>query len=80
MATQQDVNTALSAAATEALVDQVTGKKFYMSKTFWANIVLAAAIFAQMKYGFVFAPEIQALALTGINLALRKITKEPVTW
>lgn len=80
MVTKQDVNTAVSAAATEALVGQVTGKKFYLSKTFWVNVVCAAALGLQMRYGFVFGPELQALALTAVNLGLRKITSEPVVW
>jgi len=75
-----DVNSAIAAAASDALVSQVTGKKFYLSKTFWVNVVCAAALGLQMRYGFVIGAELQALALTAINLGLRKITKEPVTW
>ena len=75
-----DVNSAIAAAASEALVSQVTGKKFYLSKTFWVNVVCAAALGLQMKYGFVIGAELQALALTAINLGLRKITNQPVTW
>ena len=75
-----DVNSAIAAAASEALVSQVTGKKFYLSKTFWVNVVCAAALGLQMRYGFVIGAELQALALTAINLGLRKITNEPVTW
>ena len=48
-----DVNSAIAAAASEALVSQVTGKKFYLSKTFWVNVVCAAALGLQMRYGFV---------------------------
>ena len=75
-----DVNSAIAAAASEALVSQVTGKKFYLSKTFWVNVVCAAALGLQMRYGFVIGAELQALALTVINLGLRKITNQPVTW
>jgi len=75
-----DVNSAITAAASEALVSQVTGKKFYLSKTFWVNVVCAAALGLQMRYGFVIGAELQALALTAINLGLRKITNQPVTW
>jgi hypothetical protein len=75
-----DVNSAIAAAASEALVSQVTGKKFYLSKTFWVNVVCAAALGLQMRYGFVIGAELQALALTAINLGLRKITNQPVTW
>ena len=75
-----DVNSSIAAAASDALVSQVTGKKFYLSKTFWVNIVCAAALGLQMRYGFVIGAELQALALTAINLGLRKITNQPVTW
>jgi hypothetical protein len=75
-----EVNSAIAAAASEALVSQVTGKKFYLSKTFWVNVVCAAALGLQMRYGFVIGAELQALALTAINLGLRKITNQPVTW
>jgi hypothetical protein len=75
-----DVNSAIAAAASEALVSQVTGKKFYLSKTFWVNVVCAAALGLQMRYGFVIGAELQALALTAINLGLRKITNQPVIW
>ena len=75
-----DINTAISAATSEALVSQVTGKKFYLSKTFWVNVLCAAALGAQMKFGFVIGAELQALALTGINLFLRKLTNQPVVW
>jgi hypothetical protein len=75
-----DVNSAIAAAASDALVSQVTGKKFYLSKTFWVNVVCAAALGFQMRYGFVIGAELQALALTAINLGLRKITNQPVTW
>ena len=75
-----DINTAISAATSEALVSQMTGKKFYLSRTFWVNIVCAAALGLQMRYGFVIGAELQALALTAINLGLRKITNQPVTW
>ena len=75
-----NVNSAIAAAASDALVSQVTGKKFYLSKTFWVNVICAAALGLQMKYGFVIGAELQALALTAINLGLRKITNQPVTW
>jgi CRISPR/Cas system-associated exonuclease Cas4 (RecB family) len=63
-----------------AVEETVAGKKFWMSKTFWANAIMAGAVLVQTKYGFVVSLEIQALVISGVNLALRKITKEPVTW
>ena len=76
----KEMNEKLSAAASEAVVAQMTGKKWYLSKTFWANVIAGVAVGAQMKFGFVLTPEIQMLVLAGLNVALRKITKEPVVW
>lgn len=73
-------NENLNAAVSEAVIGQMTGKKWYESKTFWANLVMAGAVAIQSKYGFVVGPELQALFITGVNMLLRKITKQPVVW
>ena len=70
----------LQNALNEAVSSQLTGKKWYESKTFWANLVMAGAVAIQSKYGFVVGPELQALFITGVNMLLRKITKQPVVW
>lgn len=78
--TNKITNPALTAAVAELAVSQMTGKKFYKSKTFWANIVMAGAVAVQAKFGFVVGPELQAFAITGINLVLRKLSKEEIVW
>jgi hypothetical protein len=70
-----DLSTAVDSAAVQAIVD----KKFWQSKTFWANVILAGAILLQMKTGFLISPDLQGLAITGINLVLRKFTSGAVT-
>lgn len=55
-------------------------KPWYHSKTVWVNFIAAGTLIAQANYGFLITPEIQALALTGINLLLRAVTKEEITW
>lgn len=70
----------LQAAVQSAVVDAVVGKKFYQSKTFWTNVLAAVAFAAQSKFGFVVGPEIQAVGLSVLNIALRKITNGPVVW
>jgi len=70
----------VDSAVTSALQAELEGKKFWVSKTFWANILAAAALGLQFKWGFIVGPEYQALALTFINLALRKITRQPIVW
>jgi hypothetical protein len=56
-------------------------KKWYVSKTLWANLIAAVVLIGQgVNQNFVIAPEYQAMILTGINFLLRLITKENVTW
>lgn len=78
----QDVQTtaATSAIVNEVVLSSVQGKKWYLSKTIWANVVMIVAIMLQTNYGFIVSLELQALALAGINLGLRKITDLPLTW
>jgi hypothetical protein len=80
MATKPTMNDNLNAAVTEAIADQITGKKWYYSKTFWTNIVAGLAVVAQASYGFVLPVEYQMLALSFINMGLRKISTGEVTW
>ena len=55
-------------------------KKWYVSKTFWANFLALVAFIVQGQYGFVISLEWQAMGLTALNFVLRAITKEPVSW
>ena len=73
-------NQKISEAITEAVEGEITGKKWYYSKTFWANILAGLAVIAQTSYGFVIPVEYQMLALSFVNMGLRKITKGEVTW
>jgi hypothetical protein len=54
--------------------------KFYVSKTFWANVIAAIAIFVMAQTGYQITPEETGVALAIINVALRAITKEPIEW
>lgn len=54
-------------------------KKWYQSKTIWANLIAAIAFFAQAEYGFIIAPELQAIALTVINGVLRMVTTKAIS-
>jgi hypothetical protein len=80
MATKPTMNENLTAAVTEVVEGQITGKKWYYSKTFWANILAGVAVIAQVSYGFVFPVEYQMLGLSLINMGLRKISSGEVTW
>ena len=73
-------NKDLDAAVVEALTSEMTGKKWYFSKTFWANVIAGLTVTAQIKYGFIIDPSYQMLGMTFVNIVLRKITKEEVVW
>lgn len=70
----------IKTAATEAVNAQLSGKPFYESKTLWINIIAIIGMFIQMRYGFALSSEIQTLALSLMNLILRAITKDSITW
>jgi hypothetical protein len=58
------------------VVGEVTGKKWYQSKTLWTNIVASGILAAELKWGFPLSPIYQMFALAGINIALRFVTKQ----
>lgn len=75
-----EASTPTNAALVEVIEGQITGKKWWLSKTFWTNVIMSGAVALQMKYGFIIGPELQSFAIMGVNLALRKLTKEPIVW
>jgi len=56
------------------------GKKFWLSKTFWTNTIALAALIVQSYTGFAIEPEKQLALLGVVNVFLRFITKEPISW
>jgi hypothetical protein len=73
-------NQQITQAVAEVIEGEMTGKKWYYSKTFWANIIAGAAVIAQTSYGFVLPLEYQMLALSLVNMGLRKISAGAITW
>ena len=69
-----------AAAVSEIVTSQLMGKKWYFSKTFWTNVVATLTLSLQIKYGFILGPEYQAVALSLLNIGLRKLTNEPIIW
>jgi hypothetical protein len=57
-----------------------TGKKFWLSKTFWVNLLAIIALILQGYTDWIISPEAQASALAAVNVVLRLITKEAITW
>jgi len=55
-------------------------KKWFLSKTFWVNILAIAALIIQTQTGFVFSPEAQVSVLALLNIILRAVTKSPIEW
>lgn len=56
-------------------------KSIFVSKTFWVNVLALAAMVVQGVTGKeVIGLDAQASILAGINILLRFITKQPVTW
>ena len=55
-------------------------KPFYLSKTFWFNVVSAVVVIATMIGYNEFTPDPQLMALIQIvgNIALRFVTKQPI--
>lgn len=54
-------------------------KKIHQSKTVIVNIIALIAIIVQAQTGTVINIETQAAIVTVANIALRLITKEPIT-
>ena len=56
-------------------------KKWYKSKTLWANLLSIAAILTQIYYRReIISPELQAALLGVINVILRVNTKDKIDW
>jgi hypothetical protein len=54
-------------------------KKITQSKTMIVNIIALIAIIIQSQTGTVISIETQAAIVTVVNIALRLVTKEPIT-
>lgn len=79
------VATATATAVNDQITDSVTSpavavKRVFQSKVIWVNVLALLALFVQKKYGFVINEELQMELLTFINIALRFITHEKVSW
>jgi|TARA_R110000868_G_scaffold129506_2_gene338450 hypothetical protein len=80
MAAKPAMNEKITSAVTEVIESEMTGKKWYYSKTFWANIIAGVAVVAQTSYGFLIPVEYQMIAMSAINMGLRKVSSGEITW
>lgn len=54
-------------------------KKWYLSKTVWANVFATVGFFVSRQFGVTIPEEVFVTALGIVNLLLRSITKEGLT-
>ena len=56
-------------------------KPFWKSKTLWVNLGAAAVLIVQfLSEAFLIPAEAQMIILAAINVVLRKVTREPITF
>lgn len=55
-------------------------KSIYKSKTFWVNLIAMTSFLIQHKYGYVIDEAMQVQVLTVVNILLRSISSEGVSW
>lgn len=56
-------------------------KSIFLSKTFWVNLIAIVAMVAQGMLGKEVIPlELQGTILGAVNVVLRLVTKQSVTW
>lgn len=55
-------------------------KPFWVSKMFWVNILAAVGLLIQSQTGFVIDLETQGAILIVVNLVLRAVTGQPISW
>jgi len=56
-------------------------RKWYASKTIWSNAIMLAGVVVLNTTGKdILTPEVQAAIITVVNVVLRVVTKEEITW
>lgn len=55
-------------------------KPIWQSKTLWVNAIALVALVVQTQTGMVIDPSAQVAILGFVNVILRTITKDAVTW
>ena len=62
-------------------VEVVVSKKWYLSKTIYVNAIILVGVMAQqIADKAIITSELQVVVLSVINLILRSITNENITW
>ena len=55
-------------------------KKWYASKTLWINLLFIIFLIVQSYTGYVVEPELEGAILVILNVILRLVTKEEISW
>jgi hypothetical protein len=55
-------------------------KTIWKSKTFYVNLIAMIAFVIQHKYGYVIDEATQVQILSGLNILLRTVSSEGVSW
>ncbi|MEK6263440.1 MAG: hypothetical protein N2B06_01440 [Clostridium sp.] len=62
-------------------VEVAVNKKWYLSKTIYVNAIMLVGVMAQQIIGKdIITPELQVALLSVVNLILRSVTNENITW
>jgi LPS O-antigen subunit length determinant protein (WzzB/FepE family) len=64
----------------EVVKEEKSFKTIWKSKTFWINAIAMVAFLVQHKYGYVVDQAMQVQALSVVNILLRTISSEGVSW
>jgi len=57
------------------------GKPLWESRIFWVNVVAIGIMVAQQAgIGYLIPADAEVVLLGAINLILRLVTREPITW
>ena len=59
---------------------KVQVKRILQSKTIWVNVIAFVGFILQNKYGFVMSEDLEMQLLTIINILLRFVTHEKISW
>ena len=55
-------------------------KLWYHSRALWVNSLAVIALFLQLKYGFIIPAEIELGVIAFINIIVRMLTGQPISF
>lgn len=64
----------------QKVIATVKSKAFYESSTIWTNIIFIGAVLLNHFYGIHLNEIWQTVVLGGVNIIMRRFTKDPINW